>query len=63
MGKSDINSTIADREKPPNDGVRTVSRPHTTRPTVVERDSVNQMLDTCVNMDKCDDNECNSFVF
>ena len=43
--------------------MRTVSRPHTTPPTVVERKTVNQMLDTCDNMDKCDDNECHSFVF
>ena len=28
-----------------------------------KKDSVNQMLDTCDNMDTCDDNECHSFVF
>ena len=28
-----------------------------------KNDSVNQMIDTCDNMDKCDDNECHSFVF
>ena len=28
-----------------------------------KKDSVNQMLDSCDNMDKCDDNKCHSFVF
>ncbi len=27
------------------------------------KDSVNQMLGSCDTMDKCDDNECHSFVF
>ena len=28
-----------------------------------KKDTVNKMLDTCDNMDKCNDNECHSFVF
>ena len=40
-----------------------MSATHDTAYCRRKKDSVNQMLDTCDNMDKCDDNECHSFFF